>query len=381
MRDDARGTPGEAATHVVVSGASTAVHARTGTPDRPARLPGLDALRGFAVGLVLLNHAAPDVFGAAGVIGVTMFFALSGWLITGVLMRDLERHGRVRFGRFYAARALRLFPPLLLMLAGYVVVEGALDHLGEADLVPASLVAALTYTMNVPGLPHGSESLYHFWTLATEEQFYLVWPLVLAWGWRRGLLRVALAVCVAGSLAACIVSLLVVAPDTARVYALPTSWGAALLIGCAAYLGRAELPHLLPSAPRARRATLLAVVGALGAGTLLTGVAQHTSWYVLGVPAVAVGTVVLISSASRWARLPSPLLRPAVALGTVSYAAYLWNAAIARWLHHPDDLAGASATVVLTLLAATASWWLVERPVARWRARRADPARTAASAP
>jgi peptidoglycan/LPS O-acetylase OafA/YrhL len=371
VRDDARRAPADAATLVAVAGAPGTPQRQVSAPHRPARLPGLDALRGLAVGLVLLNHAAPGVFGTAGVIGVTMFFALSGWLITGVLMRDLERHGRVRFGRFYAARALRLFPPLLLMLAGYVVVEGVLDHLGEAELVPASLLASLTYTMNVPGLPHGSESLYHFWTLATEEQFYLVWPLVLAWGWRRGLLRVALAVCVAGSLAACIVSLLVVAPDTARVYALPTSWGAALLVGCAAYLGRGELLHLLPSAPRARRATVVAVVAALGAGTLLTGVAQHTSWYVVGVPAVAVATVVLISYASRWPRLPSPLLRPAVALGTVSYAAYLWNAAIARWLHHPHDLAGAAAVVGLTLLAATASWWLVERPVARWRGRRA----------
>jgi peptidoglycan/LPS O-acetylase OafA/YrhL len=340
-------------------------------PGRRARLPGLDALRGLAVGLVLLNHAAPDVFGAAGVIGVTMFFALSGWLITGVLVRDLERHGRVRFRRFYAARALRLFPPLLVVLAGYVVVEGVLDHLGEAALVPASLLASLTYTMNIPGLPHGSESLYHFWTLATEEQFYLVWPLVLAWGWRRGLLRGVLAVSVAGSLTACIVSLLVVAPDTARVYALPTSWGAALLIGCAGYLGRKELLGLLPSSRRARRGFVAGIVAALAAGTLLTGAAQHTSWYVVGVPAVAVGTVVLISYAGRWARLPSPLLRPAVALGTVSYAAYLWNAAIARWLHHPDDLAGAATVVGLTLLAATASWWLVERPLARWRAGRA----------
>lgn len=345
-----------------------------GTDDAAAparRLPGLDALRGLAVGLVLLNHAAPAVFGAAGVLGVTIFFALSGWLITGVLMRDLDRHGRVRYGRFYAARAQRLFPPLLLMLAGYVVVEGAFDLLGEAHLVPESLVAALTYTINIPGLPHGSESLYHFWTLAAEEQFYLVWPLVLAWAWRRGLLRAAAGVCVAATLAACLVTLLLVAPDPARVYALPTSWGAALLIGCVGYLGRAALVAHLPARPLPRRAVQVALVAVLLGGTLLSGLATHTSWYLLGVPAVAVATVVLISYASRWRALPTRWLRPAVALGTVSYAAYLWNGAIVRWLGHPDDLAGAAAGVALTLLAATASWWLVERPVARLRARRA----------
>ncbi|MFF1528209.1 acyltransferase family protein [Cellulomonas sp. NPDC058312] len=342
---------------------------------RPARLPGLDALRGFAVALVLLNHAAPDRFGAAGVLGVTIFFALSGWLITGVLVRELERHGRVRFGRFYAARALRLYPPLLLMLAGYVVVEGAFDVLGEAHLVPESLVAALTYTINVPGLPHGSESLYHFWTLATEEQFYLVWPLLLLWAWRRGLLRAAVAWAVVGTLLACLLTLLLVVPNVARVYALPSSWGAALLIGCAGYLGRDALARGLPGSPRARRTLEVGVVVALLAGTLLPGLASHTSWYVLGVPTVAVATVVLISYTSRWRRLPTPALRPAVALGTVSYAAYLWNGALARWFGHPEDLPGAVAVLGLTLIAATASWWLVERPVARWRARRAVTAR------
>src|SRR6478609_8244004 len=289
-----------------------------GAPARPARLPGLDALRGLAVGLVLLNHAAPDRFGAAGVLGVTVFFALSGWLITGVLMRDLDRGGRIRFGRFYGHRLLRLYPPLLLMLAGYVVVEGVFDLLGQADLVPETLVAALTYTINIPGLPHGSESVYHFWTLAAEEQFYLVWPLVLAWAWRRGWLRATTGVAVAAALAACMVTLLLVVPDVARVYALPTSWGAALLIGCAGYLGRTALAARLPQTARVRRALQAGIVAALLGGTLLTGLAGHPAWYLLGVPAVAVGTVVLISYVGGWRALPTRWLRPAVALGTVS---------------------------------------------------------------
>ncbi|WP_454049620.1 acyltransferase family protein [Cellulomonas sp. Marseille-Q8402] len=373
MRDDASGPVAAGTSALPATGHAAAVPAAS---SRVARRPGLDALRGLAVALVLLNHAAPGTFGAAGVLGVTIFFALSGWLITGVLMRDLDEHGRVRFGRFYAARALRLFPPLLLMLAGYVVVEGVFDLLGEAHLVPESLVAALTYTINVPGLPHGSESLYHFWTLATEEQFYLVWPLVLAWGWRRGLLRGAVGFSVAGTLVACMLTLLLVAPDAARVYALPSSWGAALLIGCAGYLGRDALVRTLPGTRRGRRAVQVGIVGALAAGTLLSGVASHTSWYVLGVPAVACGTVVLISYAGRWRGLPTRWLRPAVLLGTVSYAAYLWNGAIVRWVA-PDDLLGTLAVVGLTLTAATASWWLVERPVARWRARRATADRAA----
>lgn len=378
MRDDApAAAPTNPGPGLPGTGHAAPVPAPTAPGAAPAaRLPGLDALRGLAVGLVLLNHAAPDRFGAAGVLGVTIFFALSGWLITGVLMRDLDRGGRIRFGRFYGHRLLRLYPPLLLMLAGYVVVEGAFDLLGEAHLVPETLLAALTYTINIPGLPHGSESVYHFWTLAAEEQFYLVWPVLLAWAWRRGWLRGATAVCVAAALAACMVTLLLVVPDVARIYALPTSWGAALLIGCAGYLGRRAVAARLPQTAGARRAVQVGLVVTLLAATMLTGLAAHTAWYLLGVPAVAVATVVLISYVGGWRTLPTRWLRPAVALGTVSYAAYLWNGAIVRWLGHPDDLGGVLLGIALTLLAAAASWWLVERPVARWRARR--PARAAA---
>ncbi len=334
-----------------------------------SRLPGLDALRGLAIALVLLNHADPVTFGAAGILGVTLFFTLSGYLITGILVRDIERHGRVRYGRFYRNRALRLFPPLLLALAGYAVVEGLLDHTGERGLVAQTLVAALTYTMNVPGIPHGSESLYHYWTLATEEQFYLVWPLALALAWRRRRLRPAVAVAVLVALAACAATMVAVSPDTARIYALPTSWASALLIGCAGYLGRDALHRRLPTRRPVRRAVVLGLLLALAAGSLAQDTIHQPWLYLVVVPAAACGSMVLISSASGWHRLPTRLLRPAVLLGTISYAAYLWNGAIVRWLGDPETLGGALLGVLLTLAAATASWWLVERPAARLRAR------------
>jgi peptidoglycan/LPS O-acetylase OafA/YrhL len=340
-----------------------------GDRSAPDRLPGLDALRGLAVGLVLLNHAVPGVATTAGMVGVTIFFALSGWLITGVLVRDLERHGRIRLRRFFGHRALRLLPPLLLMLTGYAVVEGTFDLLGQRDLVPLSIVVALTYTTNIPGVPHGSESLYHFWTLATEEQFYLVWPLLLTLAWRRGVLRLAVSASTVVTLAACTVSMLLVAPDVARVYALPTSWAATLLVGAAGYLGRDALVRVLPETRRARRTVQVVLVAALLAASFAGGVAQHPWTYLLAAPAVAGVTVVLVSYASRWPALPSRVLRPAVALGTISYAAYLWNAAIVRWLGHPEDVGGIVLGIALTLTAATASWWLVERPVRALRRR------------
>ncbi len=342
------------------------------------RLAGLDALRGIAIALVILNHASATRFGAAGMVGVTLFFTLSGYLITGLLVRDLERHGRVRYGPFYAARALRLLPPLLLVLAGYVVVEGVLGVLDRQDQIGLTIVSALTYTANLPYLPHGSGSFFHLWTLATEEQFYLLWPLLLAFAWHRRVPRLVVGLGVLASLLLCAATIGYQWPDVERVYALPTSWSTALFLGCALQLGRARAERLLPTSPAARRRlgagilavfAVLAVTPPLGASPLM---------YLVVVPLVSVASAVLVLLASGTTRADHGPVRLLVALGTVSYAAYLWNLPITQWLGDPQDLAGGLLGAALTLLAATASWWLVERPAARLRrrlqARRAAPA-------
>jgi peptidoglycan/LPS O-acetylase OafA/YrhL len=95
------------------------------------RLDGLDVLRGAAVGAVLLGHSWPGLFQGAGIVGVIVFFVLSGYLITGVLLRDIERHRKVRYGRFYAHRAFRLLPALISFLGVYAIVELTADVLGD----------------------------------------------------------------------------------------------------------------------------------------------------------------------------------------------------------------------------------------------------------
>lgn len=333
------------------------------------RVAGLDALRGVAIALVMLTHADGALVGSGGMVGVTLFFVLSGFLITGLLVRDLERHGRVRWGRFYGARALRLLPPLALVLAGYLVVEGLLGWFAGPSQVPWTLLSALTYTSNLPYLPHGSGAFFHLWTLATEEQFYLLWPVVLAFAWRRRWVRGVLALGVTGSLLLCAATIAYQAPDVARVYALPTSWSVALFLGCALRLGRDRASRALPAGPVGQRwlaGTLLTLLAGLA---LVPGLDASPWMYLAVVPAVAVASAVLVllAAGSRW-RARGPV-RAAVALGTVSYAAYLWNLPITQWLGDPRDLAGGTLGVVLTLLAATASWWLVERPAARLRHR------------
>ena len=87
------------------------------------RIVGLDVLRGVAILLVMLRHAWPEVFGGGGITGVTLFFALSGYLITGVLLRSRDEAGRMALRSFYLRRVARLYPALVLMLAVLTVVE------------------------------------------------------------------------------------------------------------------------------------------------------------------------------------------------------------------------------------------------------------------
>ncbi len=331
------------------------------------RVVGLDLIRGLSIALVLVRHAWPEAIGSGGIVGVVAFFALSGYLITGVLVKDIQRDGRVHYGRFYRNRALRLFPPLLAVLVGIAVVTLAWDPLGDRDGVWRAMFVGLSYTGNLP-YDHGTAAVGHLWTLATEEQFYIVWPLLLTFAirWKKVGLMVtagALAILIALS-----ISIWVTTPEVERIYALPSSWAIAMVIGAAAKLWEGKLRELLPGAGRGRTALGWAAVGALVAASL-TPEDHGAAWsYFLLGPAAAVVSVVLIYVWSDWVELPSRALRPLLALGQVSYAAYLWNYPIVVWMgEHPLPWYAAIGSIVLTIAAATASWWLIEVPVQRLR--------------
>lgn len=324
------------------------------------RIAGLDLLRGIAIGLVMLRHAWPGPFAGSGVVGVVMFFALSGYLITGLLVDELERTGRVDLLRFYRRRARRLVPALLLLVAGVVLVTLVLDPLGDRAVLGRTTLVALTWTGNLPfgPLDGTSEATFHLWTLATEEQFYLLWPAVLAFAVVRGRVGAAL-VAVAGACAAgCCATLvwLAEAPDLA--YVLPTSWAVSFVIGAAA---RIHQHH-----PALTRLPSYAVVVALAGLAALSVIPLrgHALTYLAGGPAIATLTAVLLLSWRAWTEITTPALRALVWLGTVSYAAYLWNYPLTVWLRRHTDMAGPAAAA-LTLALAALSWRLVERPLAR----------------
>lgn len=297
------------------------------------------------------------------------FFALSGYLITGLLLTDIERHGRVRFARFYRHRALRLLPPMLLMLAVLAVVTLVLDPLGDRGGLRRALVVALTYTGNLP-IDLGSDAIGHLWTLATEEQFYLIWPLLLSFAIRRGRVRMVVVLSAAAIAVALAASIVLNAADISQIYRYPASWALAMVIGASARIWSVRLAGAMPAGRTARTLLGLGVVAALVALAFLpAGKYSVFSYVVLG-PIVAVLTVVLIQVWRDWHELPTPWLRPLHALGVISYAAYLWNYPVTLWMATVTAAWWAPIlSIAVTIAAATVSWWTVEVPSRRWRRR------------
>ena len=309
------------------------------------------------------------IFQGAGIVGVIVFFVLSGYLITNVLVRDIERHRKIRYGRFYAHRAFRLVPALISLLGVYAAVEMATDVLGDRSkgIVGYTILAGLGYLKDLP-LPFDvSMAIGPLWTLAVEEQFYLLWPALLVFAlpqppraadWlvhrRRPVPHVGQC---AGH------------DDPGAATSRP-GLRAADHVGAGPdhRLGPAPLPApgvplvLRPPAPAGGPAR----VGGDPAGLIYFPKANETpSFMFIGGPLAMLASAVLVTlAASRTAVMPH-WTRPLQLLGGVSYAAYLWNYVVILWLNGGStaDLPPlvAVSAIVLTLVIAAVSWHTVER--------------------
>lgn len=317
------------------------------------RIAGLDVLRGLAILLVMLRHAFPGAFGGAGVVGVVMFFTLSGYLITGVLAKELDHTGRIDYRRFYLRRARRLLPALLALVVVFVAVTLVFDPLHDRGTLPATVAVLVTFTGNLP-IADVSAAAFHSWTLATEEQFYLLWPALLAFAWVRGRVGAALVGAAVTVLAACVATLVWLWPHVDNAYVLPTSWFVCFVIGAATRLRSWRVPSaLVPLVLLALAA--LAVVPLRG----------HVLTYLVVGPAIACCTAVLLLTWSRWSTVESLVPRMLAALGVVSYGAYLWNYPLTLWLRPELGAYAGLLAAALTIVAAALSWRFVEEPVMR----------------
>ncbi len=308
---------------------------------RPVHWPALDGVRALAVAAVVLYHARPSWL-PGGFLGVDVFFVLSGFLITSLLLREHRESGRVGLRGFWMRRARRLLPALYLMLGAVLLVE-LLAHLGAVTQLRWDALASLGYVTNWFLLLHqqsyfvafsAPDALQHLWSLAVEEQFYVVWPLVAGLGLlRRG--RALWFVCGAALASALLCALLYdPAGDPSRVYYGSDTHSAGLLAGAALAIAYSrKWPRVSRTVRPSRRAVL--VVGAAGVGSLL---ALCAAFAVMGEtqPFVYRGGLLVIAVCS--AALIGALLHPAAArltaafawrplrwVGVRSYGIYLWH--------------------------------------------------------
>ena len=360
--------------------------ASSGAPSRAAsRLPGLDGLRGLAVAWVLAFHLWPDLV-RGGWLGVGLFFTLSGYLIAGLLDKEVTATGHLRLGRFMARRVRRLLPAALVTIAATLALTALLDDQPLRTIGIDSLTAALNVfnwhaSLDETGyagiFEAAPEPLAHFWSLAIEEQFYLVFPAAVALIRRPG--RVVAAMAAIGLAGVWLWWGSTDAYVATPVRALEIAAGAGLAVAQARYGAVRRLfqpPADLPRSSRIAWAVLLAVAAALTVVSVLRLGPDDGFVFRGGPQLMALCWVVLVIAAVRdgWpARLMS--WAPLRWLGLRSYAIYLFHWPVIEltdW--HPV------VVIVVTLGLAEASFHLLEMPVRRGTGRLAIPLLAAAAA-
>jgi peptidoglycan/LPS O-acetylase OafA/YrhL len=316
-------------------------------------VPALDGLRGIAIASVVAYHAFG--FPLGGWLGVDLFFVLSGFLITTLLLEEET----IRVRAFYARRARRLLPALVALLLGYLVIDAVRGVDGLGEVARWGFYGGNAYGAFWPGASKHLVGLNHLWSLAQEEQFYLVWPavlLVLPKARRPALILVAAA-------CALIVYRVVLAGHgaaDARVAFGPDTNVDGLLFGAALAFRPIRV---------SRRALVAAGVLAAAIGAIIPSTAQLNATML---PLFELAAVVLVAAAAGGTlRLPRML----VWLGGISYSLYLWHFVVLWAFHYHQPL----LAVAISIAAAQASTTWIERPFRR-RRRAARPALPAPAA-
>ncbi|HEX8972975.1 acyltransferase family protein [Oryzihumus sp.] len=347
---------------------------RDRTPAPPSFRPDIEGLRAIAVGLVVLAHLTG--WPSGGFVGVDVFFVISGYLITGLLVREHARSGRISWRGFYVRRVRRIMPVALLTLAVTVAVSwlvftgtraaeatrDALYALGFAANLHFASLGTNYFDANRPESP-----LQHFWSLAVEEQFYVVWPVVvlvaLTLGQRRRVGSRYLSLAGLAILGASLVwSLHETAAHPTQAYFSTTvrAWE----LGVGAVL--AVHPQWF-SRTRFRPALAWLALAGIVLSAFLIGPATPFPGTAALLPVLATGLLLATSGdprspTERWA-LGSPPMRY---LGRISYSLYLWHWPVfilAQALLPAPSLTVRLGLVALSVAVSSLSYFLVERPV------------------
>jgi peptidoglycan/LPS O-acetylase OafA/YrhL len=343
--------------------------------------PALDGVRALAVAAVLLYHGGVPWF-SGGFLGVDLFFVLSGYLITSLLLAELADSGRIDLKRFWIRRARRLLPAAFLLIAVCLVVA-AVFLPGDLARLRGDALAAFAYVNNwhqvLADRSYFSaferpSLVQHLWSLAIEEQFYLLWPLVLgfclAGVGRSGTMRLTAVAMVASALAMGL--LFQGGADPSRVYFGTDTHASGLLIGCLlAFAWPLRTPR---SQPRGHAALVLDVAAVAAVAAIVAAITTMHDYdplvYRGGLFAVSLATAVLIAAVVHPACHAGRVLgtAPLRWIGERSYGIYLWHWPVmalsrpgtdidwSRWVLVPLQIA-------VTVAIAAASYRWVERPV------------------
>ena len=351
------------------------------TAARTSVRPEIQALRAVAIGCVVLYHFWPAAL-PAGFVGVDVFFVVSGFLITGLLLRDVERFDRVRLREFYVRRIRRILPAALVVLSACAVATLLFVPRIEWRPFLQQILSSALYVQNwhlardsqIPRRADlESTPVQHFWSLSVEEQFYLVWPLlIIAALWlavrlgRRRVLVVAGVLAVA-TVASFVHGVVLTGQDHNLAYfsTLSRAWE----------FGVGGLLALLPAlaGERLRRTRALAA----WAGLAAIAVAARTFTDHEVFPGVIALVPVLGTAAVIWAGMPraalslSPVagLRPVQWFGGISYSLYLWHWPIIMFTPYivgqPSQAPVMVLLLVLSIVVADASKRWIEDPFRR----------------
>ena len=359
-------------TATAVRGAAPLLAPAAGPVPAGQRVDALDGLRALAVAAVLGVHAVPGSSFPGGV-GVDVFFVLSGCLITGLMLAERDRFGRVDLVRFWLRRFVRLLPALAFFLLALYPLGRAM--VGEAYVGRA--VTTLSFRANL-ALTVDRESvgpLEHLWSLAQEGQFYLVWPplLLLLLAVTRRSHGVVVALLLAATLWSFTALVRTQEADVrpADDFRLDARMGG-LLVGCAVALVLHRRLRLL-AAPWLAETGLAGLVALLVVGTVGDHDLQVT------VPGAVLCAALLVGGllGGRPGPASALLAHPALAyVGRISYSLYLWHYPFFRAFERRDDLPPALVVLLevsLAVAAAAMSYAVIEEPLSRWSARHLRP--------
>lgn len=331
--------------------------------------PEIDGLRALAVLPVILFHAGVPGF-SGGYVGVDVFFVISGFLITSIIIREIDS-GAFSIARFYERRARRILPALIFVMlttcvAGWVfLVPDQLQTLGQSMVAVSLFVSNIFFWQTTDYFKPEAElqPLLHTWSLAVEEQFYVFFPLVLLLCWRHARRHIKLILALALLLSLALAEVGWRFKPVANFYLLiPRCWE--LLVGALVAMVPAATWKRHLNAPAAAVLTLLGLAlmaaAVLGFDEKLPAPSFYTTVPVFGAALVIVGTV----QSNPVNRLLA--LRPVVFVGLISYSAYLWHQPLFAY-HRILSVADEAQAVPWLLVAvvfvlATLSWRFIERP-------------------